>query len=255
MKCFHELFTCKYSRAYSSSCAHIIAHYIVVVFVKNGSTHLHEYFHHCLHVFTACMFMYSLHVFSPCKYQYLCIRHPIDWGSINCSHASIHAHTPHHVHKSLYTLTCFFYDKLVVHMCIYTISIACMYSLHVFSNYNHRHMCIVYDNRTTVVPWNISMNCLHASIHAHTHHHVHILLHTILSLFLLKIVVHICMNSFTIVCMYSLHACSCIHVFSPCKYQYLWIVYDNRSTEVPLIVPMQVSMYILLIMCTNHCTL
>ena len=73
MKCFHELFTCKYSCAYSSSCAHIIAHYIVVVFVKNCSTHLHEYFHHCLHVFTACMFMYSLHVFSPCKYQYICI--------------------------------------------------------------------------------------------------------------------------------------------------------------------------------------
>ena len=73
MKCFHELFTCKYSCAYSSSCAHIIAHYIVVVFVKNCSTHLHEYFHHCLHVFTACMFMYSLHVFSPCEYQYLCI--------------------------------------------------------------------------------------------------------------------------------------------------------------------------------------
>ena len=70
---FHELFTCKYSCAYTSSCAHIIAHYIVVVFVKNCSTHLHKYYHHCLHVFTACMFMYSLHVFSPCKYQYLCI--------------------------------------------------------------------------------------------------------------------------------------------------------------------------------------
>ena len=59
---FHELFTYKDSCAYSSSCAHIIAHYIVVVFVKNCSTHLHEYFHHCLHVFTACMFMYSLQV-------------------------------------------------------------------------------------------------------------------------------------------------------------------------------------------------
>ena len=120
---------------------------------------------------------------------------------------------------------CFFYDKLVVHMSIYTFTIACMYSLdafscihsmfsvhhYVFSAYNHRDMCIVYDNRTTVVPRNVSINWLHASIHAHTHHHVHILLHTILSLFLLKIVVHICMNTFTIVCMYSLHACSCIH--------------------------------------------
>ena len=122
--------------------------------MTNYSTHVHLHFRHCLHVFTAFMFMYSLHVFS----------------------------------ASLF-----------------------MYSLHVFSANNHRHMCIVYDNRTTVVPWNLSMNCLHASIHAYTHHHVHILLHTILSLFLLTIVVHICMNTFTIVCMYSLHACSCIH--------------------------------------------
>ena len=73
MKCFHELFTCKYSCAYSSSCAHIIAHYIVIVFVNNCRKHLHEYFQHCLHLFTACMFMYSLYVFSPCTYQYLCI--------------------------------------------------------------------------------------------------------------------------------------------------------------------------------------
>ena len=86
-----------------------------------------------------------------------------------------------------------------------------MYSLHVSSAYNHRHMCIVYDNRTTVVPRNVSINCLHASIHAHTHHHVHKLLHTILSLFLLKIVVHMCLYTFTIACTYSLHACSCIH--------------------------------------------
>ena len=42
-------------------------------FVKNCSTHVLMYFHNCLHVFTACMFMYSLHVFSPYKYQYLCI--------------------------------------------------------------------------------------------------------------------------------------------------------------------------------------
>ena len=107
---------------------------------------------------------------------------------------------------------CSTYEHLYFRNCLHVFTRCIfMYSLHVFSAYNHRHMCIVYDNRTTVVPRNVSINWLHASIHAHTHHHVHILLHTILSLFLLKIVVHICMNTFTLVCMYSLHACSCIH--------------------------------------------
>ena len=153
---FQYLFPCKYSCAYSSSCAHIIVHSNFFLLWQTCSRHVHLHFRHCLHVFTVSLFMYSLHVFSASLFMYL---------------------------------------------------------LHVFSAYNHQHniMCIVYDNRTTVVPWNVTMNCLHASIHAHTHHHVHILLHTILSLFLFKIVVHICMNTFTIVCMYSLHACSCIH--------------------------------------------
>ena len=52
---FHELFPCKYSCAYSSSCAHTNAHYIVVFF--NCITHIHVYVHHCLHVFTASLFM------------------------------------------------------------------------------------------------------------------------------------------------------------------------------------------------------
>ena len=80
----------------------------------------------------ACLFVYSLYVFSAYNHQYICIVYdkPIDWCSINCSHASIHAHTPHHVHKSLYTLMFFFYNKLVVDMCSYTLAIACMYSLH-----------------------------------------------------------------------------------------------------------------------------
>ena len=110
------------------------------------STHVHLYFSHCLHVFTAWMFMYSLHVFSA---------------------------------------------------------------------YNHQHniMCIVYDNRTTVVPWSVSMNCFHASIQAHTHHHVHILLHTILSLFLFKIVVtYACILSPLLACIH----CILVHVFTPC---------------------------------------
>ena len=55
------------------------------------------------------------------------------------------------------------------------------------------------------------MNCFHARNHAHTCHHVHILLYTILLLCLLQIVVHMCFYTFTIACMYSLHARSCIH--------------------------------------------
>ena len=133
-----------------------------------------------MYTFTiACMLV---HVFTPC---FQCIqspiylhrlRQPIDWCSINCSHASIHAHTPHHMHKSLYTLMFFFFDKLVVDMCIYFshclhVFTACMFIyslhvfsaclfiflLHVFSAYNHQHMCIVYDNRSTDVPWIVSM--------------------------------------------------------------------------------------------------
>ena len=70
---FHELFPCTYSCAYSSSCTNSIVHSNVFLFWQTCSTHVHVYFHHCLHVFTACMFMYSLHVFSACKYQHMCI--------------------------------------------------------------------------------------------------------------------------------------------------------------------------------------
>ena len=58
-----------------------------------------------------------------------------------------------------------------------------------------------------------SMKCFHElfTCKYSCAYHVHILLHTVLSLFLLKFVVHICMNTPTIVCMYSLHACSYNH--------------------------------------------
>ena len=48
------------------------------VLVTHCSTHVHLYFHHCLHVFTAYMFMYSLHVFSACKYHVHRLPQPID---------------------------------------------------------------------------------------------------------------------------------------------------------------------------------
>ena len=52
---------------------------------------------------------------------------------MNCFLASIKAHTHHFVHRALYTLIFFFYDKLVAHMCMYTFTISCMYSLHTCS--------------------------------------------------------------------------------------------------------------------------
>ena len=206
-----------------------------------------------------------VHVFTPgfsaCKYQYICIVYdkPIDWFSFNCSHASIRAHTPHHVHKSLYTLICLFYDKLVVHMCIYTFSIACMYSVHscscihsMFSVHTITDICA--SSTTTerllfhgIFPWIVYMQVFmriliimctyYCTLYYRCRTHLHEYFHH-------------CLHVFTAcILMYS------IHVFSPCKYQYICIVYDIRSTEVPLIVPMQAFVRILLIMCTNHCTL
>ena len=75
---FHEMFPLigymqVFMRILIIMCTYYCTLYCRCFLLKNCSTHLHEYFHHCLHVFTACMFMYSLHVFSPCKYQYLCI--------------------------------------------------------------------------------------------------------------------------------------------------------------------------------------
>ena len=151
-----------------------------------------------MYTFTiACMLV---HVFTPC---FQCIqspislhrlRQPIDWCSINCSHASIHAHTPHHVHKSLYTLmffllwqTCSTHVHLYFSHCLHVFT-ACMfmYSLHVFS-----------------------------------------------------------------ACLFMFYSIFSVHTIT----NIMCIVYDNRSTDVPLIVPMQVFMRILPIMCTNHCTL
>ena len=77
---FHELFPCKYSWAYSSSCAQIIVHSNVFLLWQTCSIHVHIYFHHGLHVFTACIFTCSLYVFSACKYPHLCIVYDKWWS-------------------------------------------------------------------------------------------------------------------------------------------------------------------------------
>ena len=197
-----------------------------------------------------------VHVFTPgfsaCKYQYICIVYdkPIDWCSINCSHASIHAHTPHHVHKSLYTLMCFLYDKLVVHYehlyfrhCLHAFT-RCMfmYSFQVLVHVSTNISASSTINRSNDVPLIVSMQVYswtliivfsigptlqpHYAWHAATYH-VYVYWY-----------IHINTNK------YYYPACLCI-VFRT----------KNRSTDVPLIVPMQVFVRILLIMCTNHCTL
>ena len=50
----HELFPC----AYFTSCAQNAVNFIAVIFITNCRTHVHLYFHHCLHVFIVCMFMF-----------------------------------------------------------------------------------------------------------------------------------------------------------------------------------------------------
>ena len=234
---------------------------------------MHEYFHHYLHVFTACMFMYSLHVFSRCKYQYLCIVYdnrstevPLIVPMQVFMRILLIMCTNHCTLYNVFLLwqTCSTHVHLYFSHCLHVFTAwMFMYSLHVFSAYNHQHniMCIVYDNRTTVVPWSVSMNCFHASIQAHTHHHVHILLHTILSLFFFKIVVHIRMYTSTIACLYSLHPCSCIHsmflVHTITNICASYSITDRLKFHelFPWIVSMQLCMRILIIMCTYYCTL
>ena len=128
---------------------------------------------------------------------------------MNCSHASIYAHTHHYVHRALYTLILFFYDKLVVHMCIYTFTIACMYSLHACSSIHPMFLVHASTNMSasSTTTDRCSMNCFDA----HTHHYVHKTLYPLMFFFYDKLLIHMCMYTFTIACMYSLRTCSCIH--------------------------------------------
>ena len=214
---FHELFPCKYSCAYSSTCAQSNVQSNVFLLWQTCSTHVHVYFHHCLHVFTACLFIYSLHVFGSCTYQHMCIvydkRQPIEWCSMNCFHASIHAHTHQHVHRTLYTLIVLFYDKLVVHMYTYTFTIACMYSLHACSCIHSMFL----DRATTNIAASSTTNrsmfhelfpckypCAYSSSCAQNIVHSNVFLLWQTRSTHVHIYFHHC-------CMYSLHACSCIH--------------------------------------------
>ena len=106
------------------------------------------------------------------------LRQPIDWCSINCSHASIHAHTPHHVHKSLYTLmffllwqTCSIHVHIYFRLCLHVFT-ACMfmYSLHVFNPCKYQYLSIVFDNRSTDVPLIVPMFSVHACSCIHCMH-------------------------------------------------------------------------------------
>ena len=118
------------------------------------------------------------------------------------------------VHRTLYTVIFFFYDKLIVHMGMYTFTIACMYPMHVCSCIHsmfsvHANTDICASSMTTD---RLKFHdCFHANIHAHTHQLVHITLYTLIVFFYDKLVVHMCIYTFIIACMYLLHACSCIH--------------------------------------------
>ncbi len=99
-------------------------------------------FQHCLHVFAACMmFMYSLHVFSACKYQHLCIvydNRSTDVPWIVSILGSIHAHTHHPVHRTLYTLMFSFMTNWYKYTFACALStllacIQCMHDVHVFT--------------------------------------------------------------------------------------------------------------------------
>ena len=210
---FHEVFPCKYSRAYSSACAHNIVHSNRFILWQTCSTHVHLHFHHCLHVFIACMFMYSLHVFRSCNYQHLCIVydnrsmvHELFPCKYPCAYSSSCAHNIVHSNRFILWQTCSTHVHLHFHHCLH-VFIACMfmYSLHVFRSCNYQHRCIVYDNRSMFhelfpckYPCAYSSSCAQNIVHYNvfllwqtrsTHVHVYF---------------HHC-------CMYSLHACSCTH--------------------------------------------
>ena len=149
-----------------------------------------------VHVFTPCfqcmLVHVLLHIVSAYNLQHNVhrLRQPIDWCSMNCFHASIHEHTHHHVHKSLYTLMFFFYDKLVVYMCIkiYTFTIACMYSLHAYSRVHcmfsvHASTNICASSTTT--DDRCSMNCFHTSIHHRTVCSLLLIVHLVFDILLL----------------------------------------------------------------------
>ena len=117
-----------------------------------------------------------------------------------------------------------------------------------FSACKYQYICIVYDNRSTDVPLIVpcKYSCAYSSSCPHT------IAHRIVVVY-----VNNCSTHMRVYFHHCLHACSYIHsMFSVHTITNISSSSTiNRSTDVPLIVPMQVSMRILLIMCTNHCTL
>ena len=153
---------------------------------------------------------------------------------MNCFHASIHAHTHHHVHRTLYTLMFFFYDKLLVHMCIYTFTIACLYSLRTCSCIHS--MCSVHANTnmcassttTDLLMFHELFPCKYSCAYSSTcaqsnvQYNVFLLWQTCSTH--VHLYFHNCLHVFT-ACMFMYS----LHVFSACKCQHICIVYDNRS--------------------------
>ena len=210
MNCFHANI-----HAHTHHHVHRTLYTIMFFFYDKLVVHMRIYTFNiaCMYSLHTCSCIHSM--FSVHASTYICASSmtTIDWCSMKCFHANIHAHTHQLVHITLSTIIVLFYEKLVVHMYIYTFTIACMYSLHECSCIHSMFL----DRATTNISASssttdqCSINSFHASIHAHTHHHVHITLYTLTFFFYDKLVAHMCMYTFTISCMYSLHACSCIH--------------------------------------------
>ena len=153
------------------------------------------------------------------------LRQPIYWCSINCFHANIHAHTHHHVHRTLYTVMFFFDDKLIVHMFMYTFTIACIYPMHACSFIHSMfsvHACtdICASSMTTdrlmfheVFPCKYS--CAYSSACAHNivHSNRFLLWQTC------STPVH-------------LHFHHCLHVFTACMFMYSLLFLDRATTNI-----------------------
>ena len=229
---FRQLFPCKYPCAYSSSCAQITVHSNVFLWWQTCSRHVHLYFSHCLHVFTACMFIYSLHVVSACLFMFLLhvfsAYYHQHMSIVNDNRStdvqwivSMQVFMRILIIMCTYycTLHCRFCFKIVVHTYMYTFTIVCMYSLHPCSC-NHSMFSVhtitnIFASSTTTDRLMFHELFLRI-VSMQVFRRILIIICTYwCSLYcrcvLLKLVVHMCLYTFTIACTYSLNACSCIH--------------------------------------------
>ena len=252
---FHEVFPCKYSCACSSACAHNIVHSNRFLLWQTCSTHVHLHFHHCLHAFTASMFMYSLDVFRSCNYQHLCIVydnrsmfHQLFPCKYPCAYSSSCAQNI--VHSNVFLL----WQTRSTHVLVY-FHHCCMYSLHACSCIHS--MCSVHANTNICASstttdllmfhelFPCKYSCAYSSSCAQNIVHSNVFLLWQTSSTHVHVYFHHCMHVFTaFLFMYSLH------VFNACEYRHLCVVHDNRSTDVPWSVSMQILMRILISLCT-----